>query len=186
MHKAATAIGLSLAILLAIPLASESVVSHYRRWHASKLLATVRGLQPGVTTEPQAQAALKPFFRYEGKSERQRNDMVVHEVDYEFYNVTDWTSSLAYHLRVLPFRLTLPWTRFAVHLEFVHGFLAAIHIGEMQQDQPGYIHPTAASVSIFSTRFGALPGGPWGSVPAGFNGYSEYSQNTGVGARLPD
>ncbi|HEX9201478.1 MAG TPA: hypothetical protein VF865_18115 [Acidobacteriaceae bacterium] len=178
MRKAVTAIGLSLAILLAIPLASESVVSHYRRWQAYKLLATVRGLRPGVTTESQARAVLKPFFRYEETSEQRRNGIVVREIFYQFYNVTDWTSSLAYHLRFLPFRFTLPWTRFAMNLEFVDGFLAEIHIGEMQQDQPGYIHPTAASVSILSTRFGALPRSPWGPVPAGFKGYSEYSQNT--------
>ena len=63
MRKEATAISLALAFLLAVPLASESVVSHYRRWQAAKLLATVRGFHPGTTTEAQARAALKPFRR---------------------------------------------------------------------------------------------------------------------------
>ena len=179
MRKAATALSLSLVILLAIPLASDSVVSQYRRWQASKLLATVRGLRPGVTTESQARAVLKPFSRYEETSERRREGIVVREIDYQFYNGTDWTSSLAYHLRFLPFRITLPWTRFAVNLEFFDGFLAEIHISEMQEDQPGYPHPNGASVSILSTRLGALPRSPYGPLPGDFNGYSEYSRSTG-------
>jgi len=178
MRKPATVIGLSLVILLAIPFAIQLVVSHYRRWQASKLLATVRTLHPGYTRESEARAALSPFSRYEETSERQRGGLVIREIDYQFNNVTDWTSSLAYHLRFVPFRFTLPWTRFAVSFEFVDSVLAEIHIGEMQQDQPGFIHPNAASVSILSTRVGALRGSPYGSPPADFNGYSEHSQNT--------
>jgi hypothetical protein len=178
MRKAATAISLSLIILLAIPLASDSVVSHYRRWQASKLLATVREFHPGTTTESQARAALKPFSRYQETSDRQRDGIVVSEIYYQFYNSAGWTNSLAYDLRFLPFRIKLPWTRFAVNLEFVDGFLAEIHLSEMQEDQPGYIHPNAASVSILSTRLGALPKSPYGPLPADFSGYSEHSQDT--------
>jgi hypothetical protein len=171
MRKAATAISLGLVILLAIPLASDSVVSQYSRWRASKLLATVRGLRPNVTTESQARAVLKPFSRHEATSERRREGIVVREIDYQFYNETEWTSSLAYHLRFLPFRITLPWTRFAVNLEFVDGSLAEINISEMQEDQPGYPHPNGASVSILSTKLGALPRSPYGPLSADFNGY---------------
>jgi hypothetical protein len=179
MRKAATVISLSLVILLAVPLASESVVSHYRRWQATKLLATVRGLHPGTTTEAQARAALKPFSRYEERSDQQREGIVVRQVYYQFHNSTEWTNSLAYHLRFLPLRITLPWTLFTMHLDFVDGFLAEIHITEMQQDQPGYPHPNSASVSILSTRLGPLPRSPFGPPPADFNGYSEHSQSTG-------
>lgn len=179
MRRAATVICLGLAILLAIPLASDSVVSYYRRWQASKLLATVRGLHPGVTTESQSRAALKPFFRYEERSDLERAGKPVSEIYYQFYNGTDWTSSLAYHLRFLPFRITLPWTRFAINLDFVDGFLAEIHISEMQEDQPGYVHPNGVSVSILSTRLGEPPGSPFYGLPtADFNGYSEHPQDT--------
>lgn len=179
MRKAVTAIGLSLAILLAIPLASESVVGHYRRWQASKLLATVRGLRPGVTTESQARAVLKPFSRYEETSERRREGIVVREIDYQFYNGTDWTSSLAYHLRFLPFRFTLPWTRFSVHFDFADGLLVRLDVDEMQEDRSGFPHPNSAAVSIVSTRSGPLPRSAFGPLPADFNGYSEYSRSTG-------
>lgn len=182
MLKVVAGGGLILVILLAAPLTSELAVSHYRRWQASKLLATVRtSLHPGITTDPQAQAALKPFSRYEeARTVRRRDGTVIHEVSYEFYNGTNWTYSLAGHLEFLPFRFTLPWTRFAIDLEFVDGLLAEIHVGEMQEDQPGYPHPNAAGVSILSSRFGALPNSPWGPLPAGFNGYSEHFQNTGA------
>lgn len=180
MRKVATAIGLSLAILLAAPLASESVVSHYRRWQASKLLATVRGLHPGTTTEPEARAVLKPFSRYEERSERRREGILVSETYYQFYNSgPDWTNSLARLLASIPVRITLPWTRFSVSLDFVDGLLAEIHISEMQEDQPGYPHPNAATVSVLSTRVGALPRSPYGPLPADFNGYSEYSRSSG-------
>ena len=179
MRKATIAIGFALAFLLAIPLASQSVVSHYRRWRASKLLATLRGLHPGITTESQANAALIPFSSYEERSHRQRNGIAVNEIDYQFYNTTEWIGSLAYHLSFFPFRITLPLTLFTVHLDFVDGLLAEIHITEMQQDHIGYPHPNGAKVSIYSNRLGSLPRSPYGPLPADFNGYSEYSQSTG-------
>src|ERR1700722_8975503 len=103
MRKAATVISLSLVILLAVPLASDSVVRHYRRWQASKLLATVRGLHPGTTTEAQARAALKPFSRYEEISNRQHEGKVDSVIEYRVFNTTEWIFSLANHLmRFIP------------------------------------------------------------------------------------
>jgi hypothetical protein len=179
MRKAVTAISLGLVILLAIPIGCDSVVSHYRRWQASKLLATVRGLYPGTTTESQANADLKPFSRYEHRSESQHEGIIVHRTDYQLFNSTGWTASLVYHLRFLPFRITLPWTMFTVSVEFVDGSLVDIRVTEMQEDQPGYPHPNSASVSILSTRLGALPRSAFAPPPADFNGYSEYSRSTG-------
>ncbi len=179
MRKTVTATSLALAVLLAAPLASELAVSHLRRWQAAKLLATVRGLHPGTTTEAQARAALKPFSRYEERSDQQREGIVVGQVYYHFYNSTEWTNSLAGHLRFLPLRITLPWTLFTVQLDFVDGYLADMHLTEMQEDQPGYPHPNSASVSILSTRLGLLPRSPFGAPPADFKGYSEHSRSTG-------
>jgi hypothetical protein len=180
MRKAATAISLGLVILLAIPVGCDSAVSHYRRWQASKILATVRGLHPGTTTESEVNAALKPFSRYEHRSESRHDGIVVRRIDYQFFNLPDWTASLAYHLRFLPFRTTLPWTMFEVSVEFVDGFLAEIHVTEMQEDQSGFPHPNSASVSILSTRLGAVPRSPYGPLPDDFNGYSEHPQSTGA------
>jgi hypothetical protein len=95
-------------------------------WQAAKL-ATVRGFHPGTTTEAQARAALKPFTRYEERSDQQREGIVVRQVYYQFHNSPEWTNSLAYHLRFLPLRITLPWTLFTVHLDFVDAFFAEIH-----------------------------------------------------------
>jgi hypothetical protein len=179
LRKVAIAISLALVFLLVLPLASDSVVSHYRRWQASKLLATVRELHPGTTTEAQARAALKPFSRYEERSDQQRDGTVVTQVEYQFYNSTDWTSSLRYHLRFLPLRITLPWTLFEINLDFVGGVLGKVRITEMQEDRPGFLHPNAASVSLLSNRLGRLGRSVYGPLPADFNGYSEHSQSTG-------
>jgi hypothetical protein len=120
MWKSAATIVIGLVILLATPLASDEVVSHYRRRQASNLLATVHGLQPGVDTEIQTREALKSFSRYEEVSEGLRDGVVVREIDYQFYNGTIWAGRVASYL---PFRITLPWTRFAVNLNFVEAFL---------------------------------------------------------------
>jgi hypothetical protein len=179
MRKAATAISLALALLLAFPLASELVVSHYRRGQAAKLLAIVHGLHPGTTTEAQARAALKPFSRNEQESDRQGGEIVVRQVNYQFFNSTEWIDFLAYHLKFLPLRLTLPWTMFEVDLDFVDGLLARVDIIEMQEDRPGFPHPNSASVSIYSNRLRTLQRNPYGPTPDDFNGYSEYSRSTG-------
>ena len=172
MRKVATAIGLSLVILLAAPIGSDLVVSHYRRWQASKILATVRRLHPGTTTESEVNASLKSFSRYEHRTELQHDGIVVRRIDYQFFNLR--TASIAYYLRFLPFRTTLPWTMFEVSVKFVDGFLAEVHVIEMQEDQPGYPHPNSASVSILSTRVRS----PYDLPPADFNGYSEHSRST--------
>jgi len=176
------AVVLALFFLLALALGSELAVSHYRRQMANKLLTTVRGLNPGTTTEAQAKAALKPFITYEEASERRRAEGVpVKQVWYQFYNLPEWASSAAYHLRFLPFRIAPPWTLFEVDLDFVDGFLEKIHVVEMQEDYPGFPHPNSASVSLFSTRFGAQPG----PIPLdinghlNFRGYSDHSQSSG-------
>jgi hypothetical protein len=179
MRKAATAIGLGLVILLAIPIGCDTVVSHYRSWQASKLLATVRGLHPGTSTESEVNAALKPFSYYEHRSESQHQGILVRRIDYQFFNSTGWTGSLAYHLRFLPFRITLPWTMFEVSVEFEDGLLAEMHVIEMQEDQPGYPHPNSASVTVLPTRLDPLLTSLYGPLPTDFNGYSEYSRTTG-------
>jgi len=178
MRKTVTAISLALVLLLLAPLVCEVAVSHYRRWQASKLLATLRDLHPGATTEVQARAALKPFSRYGQPFEQDRDGIKVHKVDYQFYNLPEWIGSLLRPLN-LPFRIGLPWTFVEVELAYMDSSLAEIRIIEMQEDQPGYPHPNSASVSIYATQFEALPNGTHGRLPENFQGYWEYSRSSG-------
>jgi hypothetical protein len=179
VQKAATCIGLASALLLAIPLASEVTVSHYRRWEASRLLSAMRELHPGTTTEAEARAVLRPFSGYEDGSDSQRKGTVSSQLEYQLFNSPQWITSFAYHLRFIPVRLALPWTLFEVHIDFTGGMVARIDIVEMQEDQPGFPHPDSASVSMLSNRTEQVARSPWGPPPENFNGYWEYSRGTG-------
>ena len=165
-------IGVSIvfAFLLTFFLGSMLSVSYYRRWQASRLLAVVRQFHPGITTDAQARSVLKPFTGYEPKSDRQSKAVSADEVYYDFYNTPHWIVSLQYYLRVLPFRIALPWTLVRVRIIFAGGLLAEIHVVEMQEDHLGYPHPNSASVDIYSNRLHAFP--------PDFSGYSEHFQNT--------
>ncbi|WP_353066076.1 hypothetical protein RBB77_07370 [Tunturibacter psychrotolerans] len=180
VQKAAICIFLASALLLSVPLASELTVSHYRRWYASRLLSALRQIRPGTTTEEQARAALKPFSAYEDGSDTRRAGTVSSQLGYQFYNSPEWVTSLAYHLRFIPIRLTLPWTLFEAHLDFTDGLVAGIHIIEMQEDQPGFPHPNSASVTVVSNRNGQIARSLYDGTPSeNFNGYWEYSRSTG-------
>jgi hypothetical protein len=174
IQKAATFIGLASALLLAIPLASEVVVSRYRRWDASRLLSVIRELHPGTTTETQARVALMPFSAFSP-----RKGTVLSQLEYQIFNSPAWITSLAYHLRFIPVRFTLPWTLFEARVDFMGGLVARIDIVEMQEDRPGFPHPNSAFVSMLSNRTGQVARSPLGGAPASFNGYWEYSQTTG-------
>jgi hypothetical protein len=183
VKRVAICIGLISALLLVVPLASEVTVSHYRRWHASRLLSALREIRPGTTSEEEARAALMPFSAYEDGSATRRTGTVSNQLEYQFYNSPEWVNSLAYHLRFIPIRITLPWTMFEAHLDFIDGLVAGIHIVEMQEDQPGFPHPNSASVSLLSNRTEQIASSPWGQVPENFNGYWEYSRSTGQEAQ---
>ncbi len=162
VKKTAICIGLISALFFAVPLASEGVVSHYRRWQASKLLSTLRQIRPGMTSEEEARTMLVPFSAYEDGSATQRKGTISRQLEYQFYNSPEWVSLLAYHLRFIPVRFTLPWTLFEAHIDFINGLVAGIHIVEMQEDQPGFPHPNSASVSLLSSRTGQVSGKPLG------------------------
>jgi hypothetical protein len=133
-------------------------VSYYRRWQASRLLVIVRQFHPGLTAEAEALSGLKPFASYR-VGPVDTGD--VGEVSYEFVNSVRW----------LPAKLRFPWTLFIVTVEFRSGLIARISISEMQAEHEGYPHPDSATVYIYSGRLYSLP--------AGFNGFSEYTQSTG-------
>lgn len=81
MRKFAIAISLTIACLVSIFPGGELSVSYYRRWEASKLLAAVRQLHPGTTTEAQVRTSLKPFAGYERKADRQPDIRGVSDID---------------------------------------------------------------------------------------------------------
>jgi hypothetical protein len=147
LQRTAIAVILAFVFLLACVLGSRLGVSHYRRWQASRVLGVVRQFHPGTTSEADALAALRPFVRY-------RTRTGVNDLEFAFENLAP-----------------LPWTRFSIDIHFVGGFVAEVHITEMQVDHPGSPHPNSASVTIYSNRLGP--------VPPDFNGYSEYSRSTG-------
>jgi len=135
---------------------------------ASRLLAVVKELRPGSTTEHQAREALKPFSRYEIVYEQSRPDKPLKTAQYEFLNVPPW------RVGMLPLTF-LRWTRFAVDITYRHGMVTQLTVGEMQEEHLGYPHPDAATVRIYSVHDEA------GTklLPDEFNGYSLHLQETG-------
>jgi hypothetical protein len=153
------------------------------RSRATRLLACIRELHPGVTSEAQARIRLRSLSRYEILSSEDHSGKKVEEVSYEFYNVAEWTGRA---LRVLPdswaAHLTLPWTRFAVTVAYEGGVVSELDVVEMQQDIPGMPHPNSASTTVFSSRLGQRLGFVR-SPSSDFIGFSTYSRSTGqVGA----
>jgi hypothetical protein len=152
------AISASVVLVLLLSFGSLLSLSYYSRWQASRLLAVVRQLHPGTTTEAQSRALLKQFAEYEAKSDP---DAPRDLVQYDLFNTPKWD----------PLRFILRWTLFTVNVRFTDGLVARIDIAEMQVDRPGMLHPNSASVSIYSHRLGMSPDD--------FSGYSEHYQSTG-------
>ncbi len=151
MRKVIVTSLISALLLLSLFYGGSLTVSYYRRWQASKLLAVVRQIHPGATTEAQSRILLEPFAKYQTDS---GNSLLV----FQFANF-------------LPPPIPVPWTLFIACFKFANGQLAQIDLTEMQVDHPGYPHPNSASVSIYSNQLH--------SSPADFNGYSESSRSTG-------
>jgi len=166
------AIFITLLVLSLLPFASIAATSWYSRWNASRLLACVKRLHPGATTEAQARETLKPFSKYETRYEQPEQDKPIQVAQYDIYNCPKWTGKLSAHLPNSWNRhlLFLPWTLFTVSVRYRDGTLADLDIHEMQQENPGDPHPYAASVRILSTRFEKE-----GSRPSDeFTGYSAF------------
>lgn len=151
MRKIMAASLISILFLLMLFYGGSLGISYFRWWQASKLLAVVRQLRPGVTNEAQTRALFEPFARY-------RTDSQGSGLEFDFANF-------------MPAPIPVPWTLFMARLKFADGLLAQIDLTEMQVDHPGYPHPNSATVSIYSSRLR--------SSQADFNGYSEYSRSTG-------
>jgi hypothetical protein len=156
-------------LLVAFLFASEMSVAWYRRWQASRILACVKRMRPGVTTEAQAESELDTFSAYDAGLLRDRTG-------YGFYNGTEWLWTLASHLPMpLAERLTLPWTFFSVQVGYRDGLVAEIRISEMQDDLAWIARPNSAMVEVLWSRVeGERQVAP---VNRDFNGYSVFSRS---------
>jgi hypothetical protein len=149
-------IGLCGSLALILLLVSASIArTYYLRWQASKLLAVVRTLYPGVTSEAQAREALKPFVKFESHSGRDQYDSSASTVDYTFYRFSKPEQAVvAFSLDWLHFcPFFLRWTLFEVDLQFSQGYLSKVGVSEMQEVSLGEVHVHAATVDIVSRRF---------------------------------
>jgi hypothetical protein len=178
-QKHLTYYGVTLVSIALLYIAAIMFHAWQVRNRATRLLAYVRELHPGLTTETQARLRLATLSRYETDFGDNRRGQKIEEVNYEFSNVADWTARA---LRPLPTSwatgLTLPWTRFAVTIAYRDGVVSELHIVEMQEDIPGMLHPNSASTTIFSSRLGQQ----LGFIPQpspGFTGYSSESRSAG-------
>ena len=167
--------GVFLATLVALA-AAILLPAWQARHRAAALLAALRELHPGFTTEVQARALLMPLARYAESSAGAHSQ----EVSYSFYNMGQPGSIAG---RVLPLaaalHVNLPWTLFEVAIRYQDGMLSEIHLVEMQEDFVGGPHPNSASTTILSTRFGQQLGYV-PSLNSDFNGYSVYARSTGA------
>jgi hypothetical protein len=159
-------------LVLFLPFASIASTSWYRRWKASQLLACVSLFRPGATTETQAREALRPFSKYETQYEQPELDKPIQVAQYDFYNYPQWLVKLSAHLPdSWSGHLTfLPWTLFTIDIRYRDGLIAELNLREMQQEHPGYPHPTAASVQVLSTHFETQSG----HLPDDFRGFSVH------------
>jgi hypothetical protein len=161
-------------LLAACLVASEMGVAWYRRWQASRILACVKQMRPGVTTEAQARAELKRFAAYrpcgEGVDERARQE------GYLFWNGAEWFWKLASQFPASwAERVTLPWTIFSVDVRYRDGLLVGIDIDESQTDAVWMNRPTSAIAEVLWSRAEddrhVIP------VPKGFGGYAMFSRS---------
>ncbi len=153
--------------------ASIYAMPWYERWQATRILARVRQFEPGETTEVQARESLKSLSKREIKYTS--GEQTVSQYDFPY--LAEWQNKI---LKSLPesWRQQLDrhhWTLFTVNVRYLQGFLAELHATEMQEVQPGEVHPCAASVSILSTR---LEPRSTARFPDGFEGFSATTTNT--------
>lgn len=171
MRKAVTITGITIAALFLCSFGDAFVVANYHRYQASKILTVLHTLHPGITTQAQAQEALRPFSPYRQTYESQLPEETANTATYTFDNSPSTTIASLEMMRSIPFRILYRWALFSVELRFKSGYLAEIKIVEMQQDHPGYPHPNGVSVRMTSSKL-------TGSSFPDANGYYEHSSNT--------
>jgi hypothetical protein len=157
--------------------ASEMGVAWYRRWQASRILACVNQMRPGVTTEAQARAELARFAKYEWSCTNKGDDPAS-SATYSIYNQAEWQWRLLSHLpNGWADHVWLRWAMFEVSVDYREAYLAGFRMIEMQQDLPGFPHPNSASVDVLTSQFeGRIY---YRDGPDGASGYSVHSSSTG-------
>ncbi len=164
---------ITLLVLSLLPILSIASTAWYRRYQASRLLACISQLHPGVTTQAQAREALRPFSKYETQYDQPGQDKPIQVAQYDFYNYPMWTSKVMTHLpdSWIKHLMFLPWTLFTTNIRYRDGLVAELDLRETQQEHPGYPHPIAASVQMLSTHFETQNG----HLPDDFSGFSVHN-----------
>jgi hypothetical protein len=139
----------------------------YQRWRAEQLLAAVRDLKPGVTTEAEYMKAIQPHIRYVEQAER-GDPTVPIPGRYGVANQPMWLEKRLIDLSdgladVLP-NWIAPEVSFQVAATFTDGKVKALDMGEMR----GVYHPVAGFVTIHAGRLERL----FPEYPEVFTGYS--------------
>lgn len=169
-----------LAVLIAAPLLfaiSMYAGAWYYRIQAEKLLACVRSLQPGVTTETDFLKAIRPLhLKVSEHREVAKDDPLKVSYDYYFFNFPSWTHTLVDHIPepVMPVvdHLMLDWTMFSASLQFEGSKLTKLHAYEYQAIFGGG-HPFSGTVTIYAGRVSEQEA-DW-SYPSNFEGYNVRS-----------
>ena len=149
-----------LAVLIAAPLlfaVATYAGAWYYRIQAEKLLACVRSLQLGVTSEAEFLKVIQPLqLKVSDHREVVKDNPSKITYEYRFYNVPNWALALFDQIpecvKPVVSRLMLNWTMFSASLEFEGGKLTKLHVFAFQ----GEGHPFSGSVTIYAGRASIL------------------------------
>lgn len=179
-----------LAVLIAAPLlfaVATYAGAWYYRIQAEKLLACVRSLQLGVTSEAEFLKVIQPLqLKVSDHREVVKDNPSKITYEYRFYNVPNWALALFDQIpecvKPVVSRLMLNWTMFSASLEFEGGKLTKLHVFAFQ----GEGHPFSGSVTIYAGR-ASIPEVLW-AEPEKYRGYFVQSSDLfedGEGHPLP-
>ncbi|AEU35717.1 hypothetical protein [Granulicella mallensis] len=161
--------------MIAVPLLFSATMyasAWYCRIQAQRLLACVRSLQPGITTEAESHRLLRPVqgHLHWGRRVTSERPFVVTE-EYQVANSPSWMNFVFMHtpdpLRgVIGGHLMLDGAMFAVLQEFKSGILSKLYVYETSD---GVGHPFSAHATIYGHH--ATDDVPQWSDRREFNGY---------------
>jgi len=153
--------------LLLVSAAGLYASACYHCWRAEQLLAAVRDLKPGVTTEAEYMKAIAPHVRYAEQAERGDPPVPI-PGHYGVANQPAWVLRLFEQVpdRVMEFlpNWLAPETSFQVVATFSDGSVKTLSIAEQQ----GFYHPVAGFVTMHAGRLERISP----QYPMAFTGYS--------------
>lgn len=159
--------------LLFVCAAALYATAWYRRVQAEHLLAAIKKLRVGVTTEAEYEQAIRPFVA-DAEQVREGDAIATAQPVAGAYAITSeplWVYRTSAHMpeaivSTLSNWAVLEWTMFTVDPTFNDGRLTSLQIGEMQ----GNGRPFAGFVRIHAGVVQRL----WPSEPDSFPGYTAH------------